>query len=461
MRILVTGGAGYVGSVSVEALLEAGHEVTVLDDLSTGHRGAVSAGAALEVGTYCDTARVTALLERRRIDAVLHCAAKSIVGESMSDPAKYFRENVSGGIALLDAMRAAGVKRIVFSSTAATYGVPDRTPIVESDPIRPISAYGETKRCVEAAIAWYGRGYGLRSVILRYFNVAGASRRFGELHEPETHLIPVVLSAAEEGRDRHHLWRRLPDSRPHLCPRLHPRRGPGRGAPRGPRGNGPGQSPDRSYQRPLRAAHLQPGKWHGLQQPPDCCRGRTSGRPRHPGEDWPAPRRRPGRPRGERRPSRGRTRLEAAPRHDRGDHRLGLGVAPRPPGGLRRVEARSRARIRPCPSYDTPARRIHLPTRTTGGRSDSAERAASCADAIIEPGWSGVRVLARFEGGGTRLMDEEGVDCTTEFADVADAITAAALAGRADPRRLPDRRADPDRRPAHRPGRSRRRRAAR
>jgi UDP-glucose 4-epimerase len=200
MRILVTGGAGYVGSVSVEALLEAGHEVTVLDDLSTGHRGAVSAGAALEVGTYSDTARVTDLLERRRIDAVLHCAAKSIVGESMSAPAKYFRENVSGGIALLDAMRAAGVKRIVFSSTAATYGVPDRTPIVESDPIRPISAYGETKRCVEAAIAWYGRGYGLRSVILRYFNVAGASRRFGELHEPETHLIPVVLSAAEEGR---------------------------------------------------------------------------------------------------------------------------------------------------------------------------------------------------------------------------------------------------------------------
>ena len=201
MRILVTGGAGYIGSVSVEAFLDAGHEVTVLDDLSTGHLAAVAAGAALEVGSYGETAAVAALLERCRIDAVLHCAAKSLVGESMTDPAKYFRENVAGGIALLDAMRAAGVRRIVFSSTAATYGMPDRTPIVESDPIRPINAYGETKRGVEAAIAWYGHGYGLRSVILRYFNAAGASRRNGERHEPETHLIPNVLAAAEAGRE--------------------------------------------------------------------------------------------------------------------------------------------------------------------------------------------------------------------------------------------------------------------
>lgn len=201
MRILVTGGAGYVGSVSVEAFLDAGHEVTVLDDLSTGHRGAVPPGATLEVGSYGDAAFVTALLERRGIDAVLHCGAKSLVGELMVDPAKYFRGNVSGGIALLDGMRAAGVKRIVFSSTAATYGMPDRTPIVESDPVRPINAYGETKRCVEAAIAWYGEGYGLRSVILRYFNVAGASRINGEQHDPETHLIPNVLLMAEAGRD--------------------------------------------------------------------------------------------------------------------------------------------------------------------------------------------------------------------------------------------------------------------
>src|ERR1035437_5683293 len=201
MRILVTGGAGYIGSVSVEAFLEAGHEVTVLDDLSTGHRAAVPAGAALEVGSYAEAPPVAALWQRRRIDAVLHCGAKSLVGESMTDPAIYFRANVAGGIALLDGMRAAGVKRMVFSSTASTYGMPDRTPVTESDPIRPINAYGETKRIVEAAIAWYGHGYGLRGVILRYFNAAGASVANGEQHAPETHLIPNVLAAVEQGRE--------------------------------------------------------------------------------------------------------------------------------------------------------------------------------------------------------------------------------------------------------------------
>jgi UDP-glucose 4-epimerase len=201
MRILVTGGAGYIGSVSVEALVAAGHEVTVLDDLSTGYRDAVSPAARLEVGSYGDTPAVAALLERYRIEAVLHCAAKSVVGESMTDPAKYFRENVAGGIALLEAMRTTGVLRIVFSSTAATYGMPDRTPIVETDPIRPINAYGETKRSVEGAIRWYGHGYGLRSVILRYFNAAGASHAYGEGHNPETHLIPCVLQAAVAGRE--------------------------------------------------------------------------------------------------------------------------------------------------------------------------------------------------------------------------------------------------------------------
>ena len=201
MRILVTGGAGYIGSTTAESLLAAGHDVTVLDDLSTGHRAAVPDGARLHVGNYGDTAAVTALLEGERIDAVLHCAARSLVGESMADPARYFRENVAGGIALLDGMRAAGVRRIVFSSTAATYGLPERTPIQESDPIRPINAYGETKRSVEGAIHWYGHAYGLRSVILRYFNAAGASVANGEQHAPETHLIPNVLASVEEGRE--------------------------------------------------------------------------------------------------------------------------------------------------------------------------------------------------------------------------------------------------------------------
>jgi UDP-glucose 4-epimerase len=200
MRILVTGGAGYVGSVSVELLAEAGHEVTVLDDLSTGHSAAVAPRARLEVGSYGDQSAVVALLEKHKIEAVLHCAAKSIVGESMTDPGKYFRENVAGGIALLEAMRVAKVRRIVFSSTAAVYGLPERTPIVETDPVRPINAYGETKRIVESAISWYGRAYGLRSVILRYFNVAGATIEHGEMHVPETHLIPALLEAVAEGR---------------------------------------------------------------------------------------------------------------------------------------------------------------------------------------------------------------------------------------------------------------------
>ncbi len=201
MRILVTGGAGYVGSVSVEAFLAAGHQVTVLDDLSSGHADAVAPGAQLVVGSYGDTAAVKSLLQKHRIEAVLHCGAKSIVGESMRDPALYYRENVAGGVALLEAMRLGGVKRIVFSSTAATYGMPERTPIQESDPVRPINAYGETKRVVEGAIAWYGRAYGLRSVILRYFNVAGASVNFGEAHRDESHLIPVLLAAVADGRE--------------------------------------------------------------------------------------------------------------------------------------------------------------------------------------------------------------------------------------------------------------------
>jgi UDP-glucose 4-epimerase len=196
-RILITGGAGYVGSVSAAAFLAAGHEVVVLDDLTTGHRAAVPAGAVLRQGTYIDGDALARLLENDRIEAILHCAARSLVGESIREPAKYFRENVAGGVALLEAARSSGVERIVFSSTAAVYGVPDSTPIPEDAPLRPINPYGESKRAFESALAWYGRAYGLRTVSLRYFNVAGATETLGEDHDPETHLIPNVLAAAE------------------------------------------------------------------------------------------------------------------------------------------------------------------------------------------------------------------------------------------------------------------------
>ena len=197
MKILITGGAGYVGSVSAKAFLAAGHEVVVLDDLTTGHRSAVPAGATLRAGSYSDQGALTRLLGTEQIEAILHCAARSLVGESVVDPAKYYRDNVAGGVALLEAARAVGVGRIVFSSTAAVYGVPDATPIPEDAPLRPINPYGETKRTFEGALQWYGKAYGLRSVSLRYFNVAGATRTLGEVHDPETHLIPSVLLAAE------------------------------------------------------------------------------------------------------------------------------------------------------------------------------------------------------------------------------------------------------------------------
>ena len=200
MRVLVTGGAGYVGSVSVERLLEAGHEVVILDDLTTGHRVSVPDTASLEIGSYGDGATMARLFERARVDAILHCAARSLVGESVREPARYYRDNVVGGITLLEAARQAGIGRIVFSSTAAVYGVPAETPIPETASLAPINPYGETKRTFEGALRFYGEAYGLRSVALRYFNVAGATERNGELHDPETHLIPNVLRAADTGK---------------------------------------------------------------------------------------------------------------------------------------------------------------------------------------------------------------------------------------------------------------------
>jgi UDP-glucose 4-epimerase len=195
MRILVTGGAGYVGSVTVERLLAAGHAVWVLDDVSTGHAAAVPAGATFSQATYADEDVVTRLLVDNAIEAILHCAARSLVGESIREPSVYYRANVVGGVALLEAARRAGVERLVFSSTAAVYGVPAATPIIESMPLDPINPYGETKRTFETALRWYGTAYGLRGIALRYFNVAGASLRCGEDHDPETHLIPTILNA--------------------------------------------------------------------------------------------------------------------------------------------------------------------------------------------------------------------------------------------------------------------------
>jgi UDP-glucose 4-epimerase len=199
MRVLVTGGAGYVGSVTVEHLLDEGHSVTVLDSLVSGHRASLPEAAAFVEGSVLDAGVVERTLREDGIEAVLHCAARALVGESVADPALYYRENVVGGVALLDAMRRAGVSRIVFSSSAAVYGSPETTPIVESQPPRPINPYGETKHAFERAIAWYGQAYGLRGVALRYFNAAGASATRGEDHDPETHLIPNLLRAILSG----------------------------------------------------------------------------------------------------------------------------------------------------------------------------------------------------------------------------------------------------------------------
>jgi UDP-glucose 4-epimerase len=201
MRVLVTGGAGYIGSVVVEELLAAGAErVVVLDDLSKGHAGAVLAPATLVRGNIGDAARVRDLCASERIDAVVHMAASSLVGESVTDPAKYYENNVVKALRLYEALRAAGVRRFVFSSTAATYGEPERSPIDETLPNLPTNPYGESKLAFERALGWYARAYGMAYVSLRYFNAAGATARNGEQHDPETHLIPIVLDVARGKR---------------------------------------------------------------------------------------------------------------------------------------------------------------------------------------------------------------------------------------------------------------------
>src|SRR6266540_186163 len=196
MNVFVTGGAGYIGSICVEQLLDAGHAVTVYDNLSEGHRAAVDARAAFVHGCLSDTSALAASLKQSRPEAIVHFAANALVGESMTNPGKYFGNNVGNGVKLLNAAMAAGVGKFVFSSTCATYGPPDHVPIAEDLPQRPINPYGESKLMFEKILTWYQQLHGLEFVAFRYFNAAGASPKFGEHHRIESHLIPNVLRVA-------------------------------------------------------------------------------------------------------------------------------------------------------------------------------------------------------------------------------------------------------------------------
>ena len=196
MNVLITGGAGYIGSVTAQTVLERGHNVVVLDDLSSGHRNAVPTAAVFVEADIADKQAVVRALQENAIDAVMHFAALSLVGESMSNPIAYYRNNVGGSITLLEALGEAAVERFVLSSTAAVYGTPDTVPITEDAVLRPENVYGETKLTLERLLGWLARTSGLGYVALRYFNAAGATDLLGEDHHPETHLIPLVLQAA-------------------------------------------------------------------------------------------------------------------------------------------------------------------------------------------------------------------------------------------------------------------------
>ncbi len=196
MKIFVTGGAGYIGSICVEELLNAGHQVTVFDNLTEGHRLALDPRAVFVKGDLDHPSEIGAALDHAAPDAVMHFAANALVGESMTNPVKYFRNNVTGGLNLLEAMARCGVKKIVFSSTCATFGTPERVPIDETLPQRPINPYGESKLMFEQMLRWFDEIHGIKYVALRYFNAAGASARYGEDHRIETHLIPNILKVA-------------------------------------------------------------------------------------------------------------------------------------------------------------------------------------------------------------------------------------------------------------------------
>lgn len=201
MNILVTGGAGYIGSVVTEELLKDGHNVVVYDNLSKGHRESVPDSAFFVQNDIAETEILSQTFRQNKIEAVIHMAASSLVGESVQEPFKYYKNNVVAGLSLLEAMQSEGVKKIVFSSTAAVYGEPEKQPIEETDKTAPTNPYGETKLAFEHALKWFENAYEIRYASLRYFNAAGASERCGELHEPETHLIPIILQAASGARE--------------------------------------------------------------------------------------------------------------------------------------------------------------------------------------------------------------------------------------------------------------------
>ncbi|MCL5097672.1 MAG: UDP-glucose 4-epimerase GalE [Candidatus Omnitrophica bacterium] len=196
MKVFVTGGAGYIGSVCVEELLNSGHQVTVFDNLSEGHRLAVDNRAVFVHASLSDKERLLEAVRDAGAEVIIHFAAHALVVESMANPGKYFRNNVAYGLNLLDAAVECGVKKFVFSSTCATYGVPEQVPMTEDLPLRPINPYGQSKLMFEQMLEWYRRIHGLDFVVFRYFNAAGASKQFGEHHRLETHLIPNVLRVA-------------------------------------------------------------------------------------------------------------------------------------------------------------------------------------------------------------------------------------------------------------------------
>ena len=196
LKVLITGGAGYIGATAVRLLLKHGHEVTALDNLSQGHREAVPDKARLVIADLSDRETLSALFRERKFDAVMHFAASALVGESMQVPAKYFRNNVTNSLNLLECCAATNVSRFVFSSTAATFGDPKTSLIDENSPKNPLNPYGESKLQVEAMLRWFQEIHGVRYAVLRYFNVAGAWDGHGEHHDPESHLIPIVLQVA-------------------------------------------------------------------------------------------------------------------------------------------------------------------------------------------------------------------------------------------------------------------------